>query len=754
MDRVRQAPARRPSPYADHVPSSTARSGPRRLARRALGALLTVLVTGVPAVAAAAADGGARASVVVIGTAGLHWSDLDPVATPALWSLAQGSAVGSLVTRSVRTASCPADGWLALGAGNRAADADQPEGCRELTDPAADGAVLGWDELLAERDAAAYGSRLGLLDEVLAAHGRTSLAVGPGAAIALASPDGVVERYAPLPAAPDELSTLVAGVLGDTDLVIVDAGTVPSTTPADDVTDSSTTPADDGASARRAHRAAGIEARVAAILAALDPSVPVVLASVADAGPEARLQVLAVRGTPGVAPEASGQVLRSGATRQDGYVLATDLLPTLLAALDLNDAAPAGALVGSPAQGVPSRAAGTARVAAMVDLDRHATAIRDAGPGLIVGLIAVNLALGAAVGLRAVRGGRPTRATLRAWRLGGVVVGVLPVATFLANLAPWWRAGAPGLWLATAAATALVAGLALLGPWRRFPLGPLTVVAAVTATVIVADVATGSRLLLGAPLGVHPLVAGRFYGINNSAFALLLASSLLLAAVGAGWLLARGRRGLAVGLVAAVGLVVTFVDGAPSLGADFGGPPALVPAFAVLALLVAGVRVGVRRLAVVVAAGAVVVSGFAIADWLRPESSRTHLGRFVQSVLDGGLGDVVGRKLEQNFAILAIGWPVLLVLVAVGLLMWWARRSRSVADRSADRQVMGAFTAEHPTLAHLVPAGATGLVIALVLNDSGVAIPAIALAFALPLLVATFAAWLAARSGPVRSDSA
>ena len=40
-----------------------------------------------------------------------------------------------------------------------------------------------------------------------------------------------------------------------------------------------------------------------------------------------------------------------------------------------------------------------------------------------------------------------------------------------------------------------------------------------------------------------------------------------------------------------IGVLATIVDGAPGLGADFGGPPAIVPAFTVLALLVAGVRV-------------------------------------------------------------------------------------------------------------------------------------------------------------------
>src|SRR5690606_8735125 len=58
---------------------------------------------------------------VVVGVAGLRWSDIDPERTPTLWRLAAEGSVGSLSTRSARAPTCPADGWLTLGAGNFAA---------------------------------------------------------------------------------------------------------------------------------------------------------------------------------------------------------------------------------------------------------------------------------------------------------------------------------------------------------------------------------------------------------------------------------------------------------------------------------------------------------------------------------------------------------------------------------------------------------------------------------------------------------
>jgi len=803
---------------------SSARRALLRCGAGALGVLLAAGLGSAPAGAAwegsasgqavpratrtttAADDGAHRSAVVVIGTVGLRWDDLDPATTPALWRLAETGAVGSLVTRSVRAASCPADGWLALGAGNRAADAPATEGCRALEEPGADGAVPHWDVYLAERDAHTYGSVLGMLGSLLEAHGLEALGVGPGAAVALASPDGtVVGEHVPWPEEPTELGATVAGAVAAKDLVVVDAGAVLdpaahddpgrgtaalSETALGDPTHDGAEPSDDPTdySTARAAQVAAVETRVAAVVGALDGSgAPTLLASLADGGPEPRLQVLALHGFPSVAADPSDQVLVTGSTRQPGYVLATDLLPTLLHPLlaapsdpDREDFVPSqgakssGQLIGSVARGVAAGGSGGERVDGMVDLDRHAGAIRTLTPGFFALLIAVNLALYAAVWLRLFGRLRHRAAALRGFRVAGVVVGALPVATFLANLAPWWRADPPGLglYLSVGVGAALVAGAALLGPWRRSPLGPLTVVAAVTALTITLDVVTGSRLQLGSPMGVHPLVAGRFYGLNNSAFALLMVSSLLVAGLVGSALVDRGRRGWGIAAVAAVGVVVTAVDGLPGLGADFGGPPALVPAFAVLALHVAGVRVGWRRLVVVLGAGLVVVTTFAVADWLRPEADRTHLGRFVQNVLDGGLLDVMGRKLAQNFTILTSSWLALLVVAGVGLVLWlvgrprrWAglegSRGRGAAGVAGDdggqargAGVLAVAGAQFPALRATLPAAATGLAIGFAVNDSGIVIPAIGVSLALPLVVATLAAWLGTRPGwPIATGS-
>ena len=64
---------------------------------------------------------------------------------------------------------------------------------------------------------------------------------------------------------------------------------------------------------------------------------------------------------------------------------------------------------------------------------------------------------------------------------------------------------------------------------------------------------------------------------------------------------------------------------------------------------------------------------------LRPPENRTHLGRFVQTVLDGGGWDVVSRKAAQNLGIVTSA-PIQLLLpfvaVAVGVVLAHPRRWR------------------------------------------------------------------------------
>jgi hypothetical protein len=196
--------------------------------------------------------------------------------------------------------------------------------------------------------------------------------------------------------------------------------------------------------------------------------------------------------------------------------------------------------------------------------------------------------------------------------------------------------------------------------------------------------------------------------------------------------------------------VATAIDGLPSLGADFGGPPGLVAGFAILALLAGGVRLTWVRVLAVLGGAALVVVAFAFGDYQRPADQRTHLGRFVDDALHGGLGDTVGRKLDQNVHTLTNNLTLVVVaglLVVVYVLGRPLRGALAHPEGTALEWVTtGSPLSQLKRYAPMLRPGmvAAGVVlgIGLLVNDSGVLIPATGFILALPVLLAVYANWL------------
>ena len=221
------------------------------------------------------------------------------------------------------------------------------------------------------------------------------------------------------------------------------------------------------------------------------------------------------------------------------------------------------------------------------------------------------------------------------------------------------------------------------GPTPSAPLSPppngtiltaLLVAAAIPLAWLV-DAAAGAPLAFNNPLGMNAVVAGRFYGVSNTAFA-LVAGALVVVIAGIWEVLGGGRRS-ALLVTALLGGAALLVDGAPQLGADVGGALTLVPTLAFLAAGLAGLRLSWRRWLAIGAATVLVVGGFAVVDLLRP-GGPTHLGRFARQVADGSAAGVLGRKayaLVGPFVtkpVMAAALACAAVIVAAAL--WWSRR--------------------------------------------------------------------------------
>ncbi|GMA23402.1 hypothetical protein GCM10025864_11610 [Luteimicrobium album] len=774
---------------------------PRRLLRRttALVASVTVAIglagavgagtaTAAPkdATAAAASDG----PFVLVGTGGVQPEDVSATTTPNIWKALGGTpadgsdpasadlvgvAPGVNVVRTVRSSTCPVDGWLAVSSGRRAGDIaphTQPT-CRVPDDPTdsstdgTGGTVPDWAEY---QDAVAHQSfdaTLGALGDAVEATGLATTSIGPGAAIAVATKDGTVAgTHVDAPADVTGLENAVTTALGTSRLVVVDAGAVldPAAQPGEEPL-----PAEEVA-ASHAKQVKAVDANVGAVLAAVTASpgaadTSVLVASLADSNRTSHLQ-LALGAGPALSThgDASGghTILAAGSTRQPGMIQDTDVLPTVVHAVGIGASVPESATVGTTIGTARSDASGTDRLDGLVDVSRHASAVKPLIANFYLLLILANLALYAfatvLLRLDAKRLGAVGRwlrenpsGVLKGLVAVGIALGSIPVSTTLANAFPWWRASAPAWTLAgiVVALDVVITAVAMLVPWRRAPLWPFGVVGGVTAVVLAIDVLGGAPLQLSGLMGTQPLVAGRFYGINNTSYALFGTACVMVTVALANPLVLRGRRKAAAGVVAVVGVVATALDGLPSIGADFGGPRArrrLRPARphgggreAHLAARRRGPRGSGRR------GRRVRRRGLAATP-----DQRTHLGRFVDDVLHGELWHVVQRKLAQNLDNLNNNLTLVALAGLLVVVYVLGRPLRGALAHPAGGPLewittdapLSQLTAYAPMLRPGIITTGVILGIGFLVNDSGILVPATGIVLALPVLLAVYANWL------------
>lgn len=643
--------------------------------------------------------GGVGGEVVVVGAPGLSWSDISQEETPTLWSLVESGASGGLIVRGTHPVTCPADGWLTLSAGQRAsADTDGVQDCAGVPRVEVSGdadnhgaTVPGWEAWQEAADRRPLGSRLGSLATAVEGAGGCVAAYGSLAALGAAATSGEVTQYVD-----GGLTAYEPG--GGCAVSLVDGGAIAG-------------PAD----------AAVLDAELAGLWDSLPADATLIVAGLADRGERAGVRAALVWGH-GVAPGA----LHSTTTQQTHLVQTTDLTATVLTLAGVEIPA---AVSGKAVEVVSTEQAGPERVD---DLQGQTAAIGGAQalaiPVLGVGLVLALVALAQLV----VTGQRTATRVLGLWAMA------FPSATFLAGLVPWWR-GSPA-WLPLALVLVALAGVqvavALVGPWRRHPLGPPAVIAALTVVVLGVDVVLGGRLGLISILGVQPLTAGRFHGMGNVGYGIFAVSGLLLAGFLASLLRSRpmARRTAAALVISVLGLLLVLVDGTPTWGADFGGVPALVVAVGVLGLAAVEIPLTPVR-ALLIGGAAVVVAGVLMfVDWLRPAGSRTHLGDFLQSVIDGGAIDIVLRKLDQSLGIL-VRYPVSWVAVLVLVVLVWAVAS---PDSWPGRRIAPLW--QVPLLRATAVAVLTCVTIGWALNDSGIAVVGIGLAVAIAAAIAIGAA--------------
>lgn len=318
--------------------------------------------------------------------------------------------------------------------------------------------------------------------------------------------------------------------------------------------------------------------------------------------------------------------------------------------------------------------------------------------------------------------------------LGLIAFAMLPAALIL-NWIPWWNLpGTDSTVGAIAVALALTAVIAavLVGILWRSP-HAVSILAGISFFILALDIVLGSAHQRNGFMGSLVLSSRRYYGISNRTYIILIVGALLalLPVLQRFW----GQR-RAAWVTAGLGVAVLLIDALPGWGADFGGPPGIILAFGIVALMAAGVQprwwhAGVWVVLTLGVMGAI--------GWFS-RGSDSHIGNFwsnlgsseSQELIAGKVRDVL-RSFENN-----LGVVILLALVVVALVVamvmvkrrqvswpWWVSTWNQLTDLPALRVV---------ALGILL-----GMAVAVPINDSGMMIVKEAIYLVLPALGAVIA---------------
>lgn len=759
----------------------------------ALGATVAVAPVG------GAAEGERRARaerVVIVSVPTLTWDLVADEQPPVLTGLFEQSAVASASVRTFGTDTSPGEGYGTVGAGNRAATYDDLAGQAFPPDDDIDGAPaaevlsgrsgqpveaaavvhVGAPAITRLNDALLNGAEPGALGRAVAGAGGTSAVIANAdleADIDLDVERGAVRREAAL-AMMDRHGVVPAGSVAP-DLLVVDSRAPfgvrldPDAVldAFDDVADAEVVLVELSDLRRAdelravASRNVAADARRSALVRTdellgglldridLGRELVIVVAPTAPQGP-AQLTVAAVAG-----PEVRIGLAKSGSTRRPGYVTLPDVAPTALRWLGIDQP---GVMNGAAITG-GSGAAPDASTWADLALDNELALFRNAVTGPLTVTFIVVLVVALALTAAALTWHRPILRGLAAHLL--LLALAVPFVTFLAGFVREDRVGVPGAVVATFAVASLFAALVQGAGTRaglrrgepgasprslRASLVPPLLVLVPTALLLLVDILLGGPLQIDTAFGYGggAIVAGRFSGYGNLAWGLLAVAAItsVTAAWGRAHLrqpLQGRRRRVALVAVSAASVLLTLAVGLPQLGQNVGGTLAVVPGAIVLVCTLAGIRLGLRRVVLIALATVGVLATFGTADYARPPEQRTHLGRLIDQTLGdqgaSGLATVLERKVTANLNILTSSvWTLVIpaALAFLGFLLW------------RPPQFLRTLLASLPGLrACLVATFVTGI-LAAVLNDSGIAIPAVMLTLLLPYL-----GYLALRAVPV-----
>lgn len=704
--------------------------------------------------------------VLVLISSGLSWSDVDPAEKEGKEFLdTLGTArVANLTRHNAAKTTCPLDGYLTLSTGMRVTPTNaRAQGhCPEI--PAFDDGVFSAVELKEwQKDAARQNEQAvpGTLGESLAEQGKKVVAIGPGASVAAMDNAGKVANYRPQ-ATSEGLTSQVKATLEDAEVTIVDVGAVsPNSAIKVSSTSLNATPADGlpGADRTDKPRSKQVLASLTAALKAAQDADLVFGLDVADHSATPHLGMAFTR-APGEKPG----IIRSSSTRQLGLVSTVDFTSRIL---DATGADAPEYLVGGTFS-----AARDYGIAGNLDWLRN-QALRSDQASILQArfIVLTGIILLAALGLLLFLLRREylgfSRRSRKVIVLLCLSASLLGPASFLAANIPAGILGGTGgnftgnalqmsvplltvqfflLLIAIAAILAafcLAAGKVVAGRWSGLEFSaPVLVAATLVLIWLLVSLLTGSPDQISAMFSSAATAATRFYGLNNNKYSFLFAAVLalecLVLAPAAARFPQRRHRYFIYGFTLLA--VAVILDGFPWLGADVGGPLAMVLGVGITLNWVLGKKVGPGKVIALIVAAFIASSLFVLVDKLASPPARTHFGRFISEVANGGGGIIVKRKAEAM--INTFGGPLtftVLLILGAGVTIWCLiKRKRGVsADASRPHARLGGGLSalnRIPGAGYFAKGVLLTSILAALTNDSGVLILVCAGLFTLPAL--------------------
>ncbi|NLV17734.1 MAG: hypothetical protein GXY50_11115 [Syntrophomonadaceae bacterium] len=240
------------------------------------------------------------------------------------------------------------------------------------------------------------------------------------------------------------------------------------------------------------------------------------------------------------------------------------------------------------------------------------------------------------------------------------------------------------------------------------------------------DIVTGTTLIQSSILGYDPIAGARYYGIGNEYMGVLIGCGILVAVAAYQYFSSKWFLGL-IGLFLAW---QAFLISSPFLGANTDGVLTAPAAFLVTLIMIGDFRINSRT---VLAMGSIVlmaVLGLTFFDLSRPPEMQSHVGRAAGRILTSGWQEgltIIIRKASMNLKLIRYTiWSrvFLSILAALMILFKYPAGAMARIRLNYKRYYQGFF-------AILI-----GAVVGLIVNDSGIVAAATTSIYAIaPLLI-------------------